>query len=848
MAYNLKSLIKILQETLNPDVERWNFDHVKPQLISLLEIAASLKQILETPIMESSPETERLESEIRDATHEAEDIIESHMVDQIIPEGSSSKIHPPQILEQLIQKLHSVKELVMKIMDGNQISTSASASAVASSSPAKNTVVGLDQDLMQLMDRLTGHGRKLEIIPIVGMGGIGKTTLARTLYDDQAIVSHFDICGWTTISQDRNVRSILLSLLSCIYKDRITPDLLQEEDYELEDDIYKILYGRRYLIVLDDMWGAHSWDSIRKCFPSNDNRSRIVITSRDSNVGKYVVGSGSFQHEMNLLTKSQSWSLLAEKVFGKTECPVELQGVGRKIASDCRGLPLAIHVIGGLLSEAGRSTDVWERIAKDVRAAIAESDDEFSNILSLSYNHLPNHLKPCFLYMGAFPEDSKVGASRLIGLWVAEGFAEEADEAEGYLTALVERNLLTVRQNKYNGKPKSYGIHDLLRDLSIRKAKQEKFLHVTAPVPTRATLHGPRRLSAHLHLRFRHLSDFSFSTTRSFIWHDSNSFEFLSGFFRGSRLVRVLDVVGVSESLKFVPKILQLVNLRYLALSSSRSQILPTCEVSRFRNLQTLIVVGDMGVVDIPSEIWEMPELRCLKLKGSTMRYSGGRISSVRGKMQTISTLQLHMLLEIDFFTSFPNMRSLELDSVGYDSESALDLRHLHKLEKLVCSSRFPSTGHLLHNLRLPLTMRKLTLNKCAIPPEFMSTLAHQLLHLQVLRILGCVFMSEEVEEWEATEEDVFGSLQFLSLEDLDVARWRADETNFPVLRNLVIRRCWELEEIPSGIGEIQTLQLMELTHCSPCIVASAKQIQEVQQSDYDNYDLQLRIFPSGFN
>ncbi|XP_057772101.1 putative late blight resistance protein homolog R1B-16 [Salvia miltiorrhiza] len=825
------------QEILKPDQKRWDFDDVQPQLKSLLEISASLKQILEKSVVASGPKMERLESQIQDAAHEAEDIIESHMVNQVIPESSSFTIYPPD-LEQVIQQLHSV----MSFVNGIQISrtsSSVAAAAVASSfSPAKNTVVGLDQDLMELMDRLRGQESRLEIIPILGMGGIGKTTLARTLYNDQSIASHFDICAWTTISQEYNVRAMLLGLLSCINKELITPDLLKEEDNVLKDVIYKNLYARRYLIVLDDMWSADSWNSVRRCFPDNDNHSRIMLTSRDSNVGKDVVGSGSYQHEMNLLTESQSWILLSQKVFGKGECPAELQGIGRNIASDCGGLPLAIQVIGGLLSEAGRSKDSWEHVGNDVRSAIAEKDEQFSNILSLSYNYLPCHLKPCFLFMGAFPEDYEVWGSRLMSLWAAEGFAE-ADEAEGYLTSLVERNLLMVTQKGPNGKPKSYGIHDLLRDVCIRKAEEEKFLHVTPPSVPKATFYSPRRQRLDYSSRFHRVDALAFSSTRSFMCRDGDTLRHLSGsFFDVSRLVRVLDVLeDDSHDLEFPMKILQLVNLRYLAFSCGPQ--LPY-EISRFRNLQTLIVFSGMdAVVHVPSEIWEMPELRCLKLKGSTMHYAGYGRRFIQEKMQTISTIQLHRLIDIDFFSSFPNIESLGLDTVGYESGSAVDLLHLQKLERLRCSSYLPSTGDFLGNLLLPPSLRKLTLIECAIPGEFMKTLS-QLPHLQRLQIRECDFTSAE---WEATEEDEFSSLQFLSLEAQILVRWRADESNFPRLRRLLLTDCWSLEEIPCGIGEIPTLQLIELYGCSATAMASAREIREVQQSEYDNYDLQLRIY-----
>ncbi|KAK4405534.1 putative late blight resistance proteinR1A-10 [Sesamum angolense] len=169
------------------------------------------------------------------------------------------------------------------------------------------------------------------------------------------------------------------------------------------------------------MWNTKAWDDVRMFFPDNNNRSRVLLTTRELDVANYVDSSSTY-HQMHLLNKYESWSLLHQKVFGKDDCPPELEKIGRSIASDCGGLPLAIHVICGLLSEAKGRRGSWEHVANDVKAAIAEKDKQFSNILSLSYNHLPYLLKPCFLYMGAFPEDHEIRASKLIRIWVAEGF------------------------------------------------------------------------------------------------------------------------------------------------------------------------------------------------------------------------------------------------------------------------------------------------------------------------------------------------------------------------------------------------------------------------------------------
>ncbi|EYU29511.1 hypothetical protein MIMGU_mgv1a025857mg [Erythranthe guttata] len=301
-------------------------------------------------------EAELLESQIARAAHAAEDAIESHVVDQI-HSGSISLLDLQTTMHDMDyvkDKVLIVKEWIFKD-DVPEGPTYSLPNPSTSSSNGKSKMVRFDEELVQLSEALTEQQSSLQIIPIVGMGGIGKTTLASYFYDSSLILD------------------TLIFVLGL--------------QYLKAQQLYQSLIGRKYLIILDDIWSIEVWEKIKSYFPDNNNGSRIIVTTRLSNVASHFVSS---YFSKKLLDEDESWKLFRETAFPQEACcPSELEEIGKNIAKKCKGLPLLILVIGGLLRKSSRSQELWEIISKDINSIPSLIEEEQNlDILSLSYKHV----------------------------------------------------------------------------------------------------------------------------------------------------------------------------------------------------------------------------------------------------------------------------------------------------------------------------------------------------------------------------------------------------------------------------------------------------------------------------
>ncbi|CDP12429.1 unnamed protein product [Coffea canephora] len=349
-------------------------------------------------------------------------------------------------------------------------------------------IVGFEKITKFLVAELMKEDRNRRVVSIVGMGGAGKTTLAKKVYNHADVRARFNCRAWVCVSSSYDHKEVLRSIIKQL--NTISKELLEVlekmEEQDLEQRLYQDLQDKCYLVVLDDVWKEEAWDCLARAFPDVNTSSRLLLTSRNRGVPLHA-DALSIPYELKTLGQEDSWQLFLRKALGHGDnagCPPDLEEVGREIARRCGGLPLAITVIGGLLLTEKRLKSEWEKVLNSFNTNLSRSQSGVSAILELSYADLPANLKFCFLYLGLFPEDYVISVRKLIHMWVAEGimqkrYAENLEETAAYdVEQPFGRNMVQVAEMTVDERIKSCRVHDLLRELAIRKVEGENFFQI----------------------------------------------------------------------------------------------------------------------------------------------------------------------------------------------------------------------------------------------------------------------------------------------------------------------------------------------------------------------------------
>ncbi|KAL8265929.1 hypothetical protein R6Q59_003273 [Mikania micrantha] len=707
----------------------------------------------------------------------------------------------------------------------------------------KESMVGFEEDTIKLLERLTGYSKKREVIPIVGMAGLGKTTLAKRLYRDPYILYFFDIRAWSCVSQKYVKRDLLLGILSSMVE--LTNRIYSMSDEQLGEQIYRGLKGQKYLVVLDDIWEYRVWKELEIYFPDDRNGSRLLLTTRNLDLNLEAT-----THRLRLRTARESWHLLQMMVFENGKCPWRLYDVGKQISMKCYGLPLAVSITAGLLRNRWRRA-YWKEVAESLSNYIVRDSNQYMDTLALSYNHLPSHLRPCFLYLGVFPGDCDIPVHKLIRLWVAQGFIDQTgsktleDVAEDYLMDLLERSLVIVSKRSDDGQIKACHVHDLLRSLCMWKAMEEGFSPISYrygrvssamyPVPDAEVKNNPLpgMSSEHStqHIDFVLCCPIELGECILVGWPVDHV---------AYMLLRVLDIESIF-TFSFPRDILNLINLRYLAIKSKDGN--PPTSISNLIHLQILIISSNTNIV-LPRTTWEIKCLRHLIIKlGESLLedFSSGKIIGILENLQTISGVSPSPSC-LSILTRTPNLRKLGfcgplISTLGFLEFPNVRSLNCLKMLKLSNTMRYHAPVKSCNPLMFPERLTRLTLSETYLDWNEIQTFSF-LSNLEVLKLNDNACIGER---WE-TSNMGFANLKFLKLQGLDFVKWEASSAQFPRLQRLVVSHCSRLQEIPAGIGEILTLELIEVSWCGESTVESAITIQKEQERNGNDF---LKVFTS---
>nr|CAB3480013.1 unnamed protein product [Digitaria exilis] len=784
---------------------------------------AALCKVAEVPPDDLDPQLRLWAAQVRELSYDMEDIVDTFLVR--VDNGGSSRglatkivglLHKGRTRHQIAKEIRDIKDRVQEVADRRDRykvdsilarSTATVDPRISALYKKATDLVGVDGARDELIRRLSSEGgdvnKALKVVSVAGPGGLGKTTLAKAVYD--TLKEQFDCCAFVPLGRNPSTRKVLQDILLELNKQEQDMKLAAAalDERQLINQLIEFLKDKRYIVVLDDIWDLSTWEVVRNALEDNNCGSRIVATTRISAVAKEV----GDVYNLEPLSNENSKKLFYTRIFGGEGASVvdhedsQMDEAPDKILKKCGGVPLSIITIASLL--VGKPRKEWSKVYDSIGFGSEDNRDVHNTrkILSFSYYDLPSHLKPCLLYLSLFPEDYNIEKNSLIWRWIAEGFVCEKqgvgqyEVGERYFNDLINRSMIEPTELWHNDLIVGCRVHDMVLDLIRSLSTDENFVAILDKEQDTLPESNVRRLAVQKRNIAEHnnpkasvgmpqVRSFSANTCTITVMPQLSSF----------RVLRVLavescDFTEKSYRLKHLGKLL---HLRYLSLVNTPIDELPR-EVGSLKFLQGLDVRGT-GVEELPSTVGELKQLICLRADGQT------RVPAGMGNLTKLEELLLHSIDKSPSFVAelaeLTEVRDLKLwfhdHELGERSQQGLvssmcSLRKVHTVE-IWCGYRpvneWAHIGGDWEGWDPSSQLRLLSLISIFIPrvPSWMDT--SRVPHLSHLH-LG-------VELVEASDMDTLGRLPELRFLYLATARntllYRpagSDDGRRPLFRNL---------------------------------------------------------------
>ncbi|WZZ37027.1 hypothetical protein YC2023_020428 [Brassica napus] len=682
-------------------------------------------------------------------------------------------------------------------------------------------IVGMERNIELLVGYLLEEDSR-QVFAITGMGGIGKSTLARKVFNHEKIKKHFSGgLAWVCVSQQFERKCVWQTILQQLWPEC---DVSKMMEGELLKEIVRVLETQKALIVIDDIWREGDWDLINPVFLPKKGESpcwKVLLTSRNEEVGLHA-DRQCVNFKPECLTFEESWDLFQRIAFpikDTTEFKIEkdMKEIGMEMIRHCGGLPLAIKVLGALLGKK-YSLHEWKRIYESINSNMVGGFEDVFHVLCLSFEELP----------------------KLSYYWAAERIprtryydrASIREVADGYIEELVKRNMVISERDVKTFRFETLQLHDMMREVCLRKAEEENFVQTIGTSTENSKSPCKSRRLAVVRLREENFNvdkEVKNPSLRTLLFIECRSWEATSLLFTSHKLMRVLDLSEVEfEGGKVPSSIGKLIHLRYLSLVGSYVTQLP----SSMRNLKKLIYLhlDFFFEVYMPNNILkEMRELTFLWLPESlhdktklelgnlvkletlkNFNTKHGRVTDLQG-MTRLRSLSIDITderytMEI-LSSSLSKLSHLENLTINNEEEFytptnddeegfVWDFVNLKQLKLEIYMPRLPDAQ------RFPSHLTTIRLKECCLKEDPMPIL-EKLLHLKKISLQSRSFSGRRM----VCSRDGFPQLEKLQFRGLEEWKeWIVEEGSMPLLHTLSIRSCIKLKEFPDGLQFITSL------------------------------------------